>query len=62
MLKITTADDAPGVTLRMEGQLAGSRVRELAVTWNAAVPCLAEKPMQVDRTAEAHIDARTSQC
>ena len=57
MLMITTLDDAHAVTFRLEGQLTGAWVRELAATWSLSIASLSGKPVSVDLAAVTYIDA-----
>jgi len=57
MLMITTTDEARGLTFRLEGQLTGAWVRELATIWSATRVCLSQKPVSVDLAAVTYIDA-----
>ena len=57
MLMITTADDVGGLTFRLEGELRGPWVKELATIWNATMACLSQKPISVDLAAVTYIDA-----
>jgi ABC-type transporter Mla MlaB component len=55
MLMITTIDDARGLTFRLEGELTGAWVKELATIWKATM--LSQKPISVDLAAVTYIDA-----
>ena len=58
MLMITTQIDAQSVTFRLEGQLAGVWVRELAATWSSAIPGMSAKTVWVDLAGVTYIDAQ----
>ena len=56
MLMITTSDGAQGLSFRLEGQLAGPWVQELAAIWNLTLLSLPERPVCVDLAAVTYID------
>ena len=56
MLMITTQIGAQSVTLRLEGQLAGVWVRELAAAWSSIFASLSEKSVLVDLAGVTFID------
>jgi anti-anti-sigma regulatory factor len=58
MLMITRQIGEQGLTLRLEGQLAGAWVTELAATWSSILPCLSEKSVLVDLAGVTFIDAQ----
>lgn len=58
MLMITTQVGAQSVTLRLEGQLAGVWVRELAAAWSLVFPGLSEKSVVVNLAGVTFIDAQ----
>jgi len=57
MLMITTTDDARGLNFRLEGQLIGAWVKELATIWNATMACLSQKPVWVDLASVTYVDS-----
>ena len=58
MLMITTQMGAQSLTLRLEGQIAGVWVRELAAAWSLVFPGLSEKSVVVNLAGVTFIDAQ----
>jgi hypothetical protein len=57
MLRITRHDTMDGLTLQLEGRLAGIWVAELEDSWRTAVSGLGGRPLHVDLSGVVCVDA-----
>lgn len=56
MLKITANDAADGLTLKLEGRLAGVWVAELEECWRKSSSSLSGRPLRVDLSGVDYVD------
>jgi anti-anti-sigma regulatory factor len=56
MLRITVEPRADGISMKLEGDLAGTWVSELEDSWRAAHSIRGNRPLHLDLTAVGHVD------
>jgi len=62
MLRITVHDKPPVLTFQLEGELAGSWVRELKDCWQRVMASLSEPILRVDLTGMTFVDEEGKAC